>query len=202
MTLDLFAPEPRQNILPYDGDVQDYGCIFSPDEADAYFQYLLQHLHWRHDEARLYGKHFVTARQVAWYGDRHYRYSYSGVIRDALTWDPELLKLKHRLEQLLSERFNSCLANRYEEGTQGMAWHSDGDMSLAKETTIASLSFGATRKFCFRHMQSKEKVELHLQSGQLIVMRGQTQQHWQHALMKSQKVIQPRINLTFRQFLL
>ena len=83
-----------------------------------------------------------------------------------------------------------------------MAWHSDGDMSLAEQTTIASLSLGATRKFCFRHISTKEKIEMLLQSGQLIVMRGVTQQHWQHAIMKSQKILQPRINLTFRQFLL
>lgn len=202
MTLDLFAPQPKTNLLPYDGDVEDYGCLISTAEAEQYFQYFLKHLAWRHDEARLYGKHFITPRQVAWYGDNHYRYAYSGIMRDSLPWDPQLLILKQQIEQTLAERFNSCLANLYQEGTQGMAWHSDGDMSLAKQTTIASLSLGATRKFCFRHLRTKEKIEMQLQSGQLIVMRGETQQHWQHAIMKSQKVIHPRINLTFRQFLL
>ena len=123
-------------------------------------------------------------------------------MRDSLPWDEQLFLLKQSIEQLLGEQFNSCLANLYEEGTQGMAWHSDGDMSLAEQTTIASLSLGATRKFCFRHISTKEKIEMLLQSGQLIVMRGVTQQHWQHAIMKSQKILQPRINLTFRQFLL
>lgn len=202
MTLDLFAPQPKTNLLPYDGGVEDYGCLISTAEAEQYFQYFLKHLAWRHDEARLYGKHFITPRQVAWYGDDHYRYAYSGIMRDSLPWDPQLLILKQQIEQTLAERFNSCLANLYQEGTQGMAWHSDGDMSLAKQTTIASLSLGATRKFCFRHLRTKEKIEMQLQSGQLIVMRGETQQHWQHAIMKSQKVIHPRINLTFRQFLL
>ena len=201
MTLDLFAPEPCLNLLPYEGEVQDYGCIFSADEAEYYFQYLLHHLAWRHDEARLYGQHFITPRKVAWYGDAHYRYQYSGVARDSLPWDPILAQLKQQIEQRLSEQFNSCLANLYEDGTQGMAWHSDSDMSLAKTTTIASLSFGASRKFAFRHIQSKEKVELWLQSGQLIVMKADTQQHWQHRLLRSQKIIQPRINLTFRQFM-
>ncbi|MEQ1106662.1 alpha-ketoglutarate-dependent dioxygenase AlkB family protein [Acinetobacter seifertii] len=200
MTLDLFSPEPCTNLLPYDGEVQDYGCILSAEEAEQYFHYLYRHLAWRHDEAKLYGKHFITPRKVAWYGDEHYRYKYSGVFRDSLPWDRALAKLKQQVEQILSEKFNSCLANLYEDGTQGMAWHSDSDVSLARTTTIASLSFGATRKFSFRHIHTKEKVEMWLQPGQLIVMRGETQQYWQHHLNRSTKILQPRINLTFRQF--
>jgi len=200
MTLDLFSPEPCANLLPYEGEVQDYGCILSAEDAEKYFHYLYKHLAWRHDEAKLYGQHFITPRKVAWYGDEHYRYKYSGVYRDSLPWDRALAKLKQQVEEILSEKFNSCLANLYEDGTQGMAWHSDSDVSLAKTTTIASLSFGATRKFSFRHIQTKEKVELLLQPGQLIVMRGETQQHWQHRLNRSTKILQPRINLTFRQF--
>ncbi len=186
--------------MPYEGEVQDYGCILSIEEAEQYFHYLYHHLAWRHDEAKLYGKHFITPRKVAWYGDEHYRYKYSGVFRDSLPWDRALAKLKQQVEQILSEKFNSCLANLYEDGTQGMAWHSDSDVSLARTTTIASLSFGATRKFSFRHIQTKEKVEMWLQPGQLIVMRGETQQYWQHRLNRSTKILQPRINLTFRQF--
>ncbi|MFW1886680.1 alpha-ketoglutarate-dependent dioxygenase AlkB, partial [Acinetobacter nosocomialis] len=86
----------------------------------------------------IYGKHFITPRKVARYGDEHYRYKYSGVFRDSLTWDRALAKLKQQVEQILSEKFNSCLANLYEVGTQGMAWHSDSDVSLARTTTIAS----------------------------------------------------------------
>lgn len=94
MTLDLFSPEPCENLLPYDGEVQDYGCILSPEEAEQYFDYLYQHLAWKHDEAKLYGKHFITARKVAWYGDDYYQYKYSGVARDSLPWDKALAKLK------------------------------------------------------------------------------------------------------------
>lgn len=200
MTLDLFSPEPQSNLLPYDVEVQDYGVIFPALEAERYYQYLLEHLVWKHDEAKLYGKHFITPRKVAWYGDGHYQYRYSGVIRDALPWNVILLELKQMVEHLVGVQFNSCLANLYENGEQGMAWHSDGDMSLGAITTIASLSFGSSRKFCFRHIHDKQKVEMCLQSGQLIVMKGVTQQYWQHSLMKSKRILTPRINLTFRQF--
>ncbi|ECE6726677.1 alpha-ketoglutarate-dependent dioxygenase AlkB, partial [Salmonella enterica subsp. enterica] len=94
MTLDLFAPDPQTNVLPYEGEVQDYGLFLHPEQAEFYFHYLLEHLPWRHDEAKLYGKHFITPRKVAWYGDAHYRYAYSGVMRDSLPWDEQLFVLK------------------------------------------------------------------------------------------------------------
>ncbi len=103
----------------------------------------------------------------------------------------------------MGQTFNSCLANLYENGTQAVGWHSDDEPSLLSPTqqvVIASLSFGASRKFCFKHKSTQEKVQLLLQSGQLIVMRGQTQRYWKHALMKSMNVTEPRVNLTFRYF--
>ena len=125
-------------------------------------------------------------------------YRYSGVNHQARIWTPPLRALRDRVDTLVGVHFNSCLLNRYEDGNQGMAWHSDDEAELGPETVIASVSFGATRKFAFRHRHTRQKVEMLLHHGQLIVMRGQTQAHWQHALMKSTRVTQPRVNLTFR----
>ena len=153
----------------------------------------------------IYGKHITTARQVAWYGEQNFAYTYSGTTRTALPWDGVLSDIKQQVEQQLATvspvRFNSCLLNRYADGSQGMAWHSDDEASLGKNTVIASVSFGATRKFAFKHKQTQEKREIMLQHGQLIVMRGSTQTHWRHAIMKSSKIQTPRINLTFRTML-
>ena len=125
-------------------------------------------------------------------------YRYSGVNHQARIWTPPLRALRDRVDTLVGVHFNSCLLNRYEDGNQGMAWHSDDEAELGPETVIASVSFGATRKFAFRHRRTRRKFEMLLHHGQLIVMRGQTQAHWQHALMKSTRVTQPRVNLTFR----
>lgn len=200
MHLDLFAPQPQQNLLPYDGDVQDYGLVLNCTDASAYLDYFLQHLPWRPDQVKLHGRQIQTARQMVWYADQACNYAYSGVTRQALPWDSRLLQLKQQIERETGEQFNSCLANLYQDGTQGMGWHRDDDMGLAPTTSIASLSLGATRKFVFRHLHTHEKVEIQLQHGQLILMKGVTQKYWQHALMKSARVMQPRINLTFRQF--
>ncbi|PAT32476.1 2OG-Fe(II) oxygenase [Vandammella animalimorsus] len=205
-TLDLFAsaPEPAANLLPCDGIVNDYGLLYSAVEADQLLQLLLTQISWRHDEAVIYGKRIVTARQVAWYGDAAFDYRYSGATRTALPWTDALLAIKARVEAAIAPisptRFNSCLLNLYADGSQGMAWHSDDEAELGPQTVIASLSLGATRKFALRHRRSGEKRELLLQHGQLIVMRGATQTHWQHALMKSTRVHAPRVNLTFRTF--
>ena len=206
MTADLFGytPDPHANLLPADGIVNDYGVIFSPAEADACLKTLLHDIPWQHDEALIYGKHITTARQVAWYGDAGFAYRYSGVTRQARAWTLFLLHLKHAVEQYLQAVsptvFNSCLLNRYRNGQEGMAWHSDDEAELGRNTVIASLSFGAPRKFALRHRESQQKRELMLQHGQLIVMRGETQRYWQHAIMKSSRVEDERVNLTFRTF--
>ena len=201
MNLELFSPEPRDNILPYDGIVQDYGLVLSVEHSARYLQYFLQHLAWQPDEGRLFGQYYRTQRQVAWYGDEQYQYRYSGALKQAHVWLPALWRLKQQVEQWVGHPFNSCLTNLYQDGTQGLGWHSDDEPNLGKNVVIASLSFGATRKFSFKHKHTAYKVDLLLQSGQLLVMRGQTQQHWKHALIKSSKILQPRINLTFRYFL-
>ena len=200
MNLELFTPEPRDNILPYDGIVQDYGLVLSAEQSARYLRYFLQHLAWQPDEGMLFGQYYRTQRQVAWYGDEQYQYRYSGALKQAHVWQPALWRLKQQVEQWVGHPFNSCLANLYQDGTQGLGWHSDDEPNLGKNVVIASLSFGATRKFSFKHKHTANKVDLLLQSGQLLVMRGQTQQHWKHALIKSSKILQPRINLTFRYF--
>lgn len=79
-----------------------------------------------------------------------------------------------------------------------MAWHSDGETDLKKNGAIASLSFGAERKFSFKHKQTKEKVEIFLEHGSLLVMKDVTQTYWLHRLAPTKKVFTARINLTFR----
>lgn len=194
--MELFAND--QNILPYDGEAIYYGHILTESEARNYYTTLLETLPWRHDEAVIYGKRIATKRKVAWFGDQNYAYTYSNTTRYALEWTPELLELKKIAENMSGTIFNSCLINLYHDGTEGMAWHSDDEKELGKNTVIASVSLGAERKFSFKHKQTKEKKDIILQNGSLLVMKGTTQTHWLHSLPKSVKIRHPRINLTFR----
>jgi len=155
-------------------------------------------IEWRNDEAVIFGRHIVTKRKVAWYGDNTYTYTYSNITRQALPWTDHLLALKALTEGLVGARFNSCLLNLYHDGDEGMAWHSDDEKELEPGGAIASLSFGAERRFLFRHRESKETIEVLLAPGSLLVMQGTTQTHWLHSLPKMKKVKTPRVNLTFR----
>ena len=190
--------DPRHNHLPYEGTVQYYGKVIQEMVADDYFEKLMQNIAWENDQAIILGRQITTKRKVAWYGDQGYEYTYSNVNRYALPWTVELLELRQRVQQLTGERFNSCLLNLYHTGEEGMAWHSDDETDLKKNGAIASLSFGAERKFAFKHKQSKEKVELYLEHGSLLVMKDTTQSHWLHRLPPTKKVTTARINLTFR----
>lgn len=186
------------NLLPQDGVVNYYGRILSQEEADRYYQNLLKDIAWKNDEAVIFGKRIITKRKVAWYGDEEFEYTYSKTTKKALPWTTELLDLKKITEEISGETFNSCLLNLYHTGDEGMAYHSDAEKDLKKNGAIASLSFGAERKFSFKHKSTHEKVELILENGSLLIMKDQTQSFWLHRLPPTKKVLTPRINLTFR----
>src|SRR5215212_5618794 len=186
------------NILNKDGIVNYYDKILSSVVANQYFDLLMQNIHWEKDQVIIFGKNITTKRKVAWYGDSEYLYTYSSTTKRALTWTKDLFELKQVVEKYAETKFNSCLLNLYHNGDEGMGWHSDDEKSLGKNNTIASLSFGAERKFSFKHKQTKQTVSLVLEHGSLLIMKAATQSNWLHSLHKSKNVTQPRINLTFR----
>ncbi len=196
--MDLFNQDRLSNLLPYDGEVNYYGKVLGIDNAQKYFKVLLHDIAWRNDESIILGKLIVTKRKVAWYADTSFKYTYSKVTKSALPWTKELLELKAIVEERTGETFNSCLLNLYHNGEEGMSWHSDGEKDLKKNGAIASLSFGAERKFLFKHKKTKQSVSIVLEKGSLLVMRGTTQSNWLHRLPPTKKVKTPRINLTFR----
>ncbi|HFK5554914.1 TPA: alpha-ketoglutarate-dependent dioxygenase AlkB [Elizabethkingia anophelis] len=198
--MELFEREidSKANLLPKDGTVNYYGKIFSPKEADYYYQLLLSEIEWRNDEAIIFGKKILTKRKVAWYGDIPFEYTYSNATKTALLWTENLLILKKIAEQTTGETYNSCLLNLYHSGDEGMAWHSDAEKDLKKHGAIGSMSFGAERKFAFKHKKTQEKVELILEHGSLLVMKDETQDFWLHRLPPTKKIFKERVNLTFR----
>lgn len=191
-------PRVTKNWLPYDGTVYYYGKLFATAAANQYMEQLLNNIEWRNDEAIIFGKKIITKRKVAWYGDKPFRYTYSKTDKHALPWTKELLTLKAAIEAETDETFNSCLLNLYHNGEEGMAWHSDEEIDLQKNGAIASLTFGAERKFALKHKKTQQKVELILEHGSLLVMKGVTQTFWLHRLPPTKRIHQPRINLTFR----
>ena len=190
---------PSENLLPHDGEAINHGPIFSKPEADQIFDQLFSEIPWRNDVVKMFGKTITTARKVAWIGDDGLSYKYSGATKQPLPWTSLLHSLKSSLEPRLGESFNSCLLNLYHDGNEGMSWHRDNESSIVSNSTIACLSFGAERRFHFKHTTTKELISTELENGSLLVMGGEIQTHWLHALPKSKKITAPRISLTFRQ---
>ena len=188
-------------VLNRDGRVDYYGKITTNVEANLYFEILLQNIVWKNDEAIILGKHIITKRKTAWYGDSDYLYTYSNTTRRALPWTSELRDLKQLAEKLTETKFNSCLLNLYHDGNEGLAWHTDDEKVLRRNGTIASLSFGAERKFSLKHKKTKQTISIVLEHGSLLVMKDETQVYWLHSLPKTKKIVMPRINLTFREII-
>ncbi len=186
------------NLLPNDGTVIYYGKIMDVSIANAYSDKLLHTIEWKNDEALIFGKRIITKRKAAWYGDKAFPYTYSNTTKHALPWTKELLELKKIAEQKTGATYNSCLLNLYHNGDEAMAWHSDDEKELAKNGSIASLSFGAERKFMFKHKKTGQTVSILLENGSLLIMKDATQTNWLHRLTKSAKIKSPRVNLTFR----
>lgn len=198
--MDLFEQIDKSphNLLPHDGIVHYHGVIMSQKNADRFYNSLLQGIAWKNDEAVIFGKKIMTKRKVAWYADAPFSYTYSKITKTALPWVPVLHELKNIVQRESGKIFNSCLLNLYHNGSEGMAWHSDAEKDLKKNGAIGSLSFGAERKFSFKHKRSKKNISTILSHGSLLFMKGTTQTHWLHRLPPTKTVDTPRINLTFR----
>lgn len=193
-----FLLKHKINLLTPDGVAYYYGKIFTFDEAYEYFHSLLQNIRWKNDEAVVFGKHIITKRKTAWYGDPGHVYIYSNTEKKALPWTRELTRIKQVVENLSNTKFNSCLLNLYHDGNVGMGWHSDDEKSIEGNSSIASVSFGADVRFYFKHKQSKKTISVLLENGSQLLMKYVTPKNWLHSLHKSTKITLPRINLTFR----
>ena len=187
------------NLLPHPSEVLFYPGFFTPEEDQAYFEYLDKHIPWLQEPVKMFGKLIMQPRLTAFFGDPGLNYTYSGLTVQAETWTEPLLEIKRKLEEKCEDTFNCCLLNYYRDGKDYMGWHRDNERSLGQYPVIASVSFGAQRLFQFRNYQEKVPVlSLELENGSLLLMKGETQKYWEHRLPKITLPVGPRINLTFR----
>lgn len=191
-----------QNVLPKDGFSVYCPHYFEKSASNNLFLQMKESIAWRSEEIKIFGRWVMQPRLTAWYGDGDKIYSYSGLQMKPLPWTDFLLEIKSKVELQCGLGFNSVLLNYYRNGTDSMGWHSDDEPELGKNPAIASVSFGAERMFCLRHKKEKLlQVKLMLAHGSLLIMSGETQHYWQHAIPKTAKPVGERINLTFRKLI-
>lgn len=187
----------RQKIPMENAEVIFYPQFFKPEETPKLFSELQTQINWKQEAIKIFGKQHLQPRLTAYYGDKPY--PYSGIVMESQPWIPVLLNIKSPIETQLNTQFNAVLLNQYRDGKDGMGWHSDDERELASNSVIASISFGETRRFLFRRKDNhKQKMELSLADGDLLIMAGETQTFWQHQIPKTCRLISSRINLTFR----
>ena len=180
------------------GEYYFYPKIFSKIESDLFLQNLKANIGWKQESMNMYGKQVNFPRLTAWYGDNDKPYSFSGITLEPKIWNEELLTIKEKIEQISKVKFNSVLLNQYRSGNDSISWHTDAEKELGENPVIASVNFGATRKFQLRHIHSNEKLEIELTHGSLLIMQGELLHYWQHQVPKTSKVVGERINLTYR----
>lgn len=198
MQQDLFGSAQNQRLDMQDAEVRYFPQFLPTAEADRCFAKLQQELAWKQDHIKLYGKRVQIPRLQAWYGEPEAQYAYSGLEMVPLPWTATLQAIRKQVEQACESPFNAVLANWYRTGQDSMGWHADNEPELGSRPVIASVTLGEARDFDFRHQTSGHKVRLALEHGSLLIMAGQTQLHWQHALPKRTRAMGSRINLTFR----
>jgi len=196
--LPLLPTEPLRLDLP-DADVRLWPQALPPGDADQRFSALRSRIDWQQEDILIFGERRRVPRLVAWHGDPGTTYVYSGTVHEPVPWTAELLWIRARVEALTAQHYNSVLLNLYRDGRDGMGWHADDEPELGRNPVIASVSLGATRRFCLRHRRRKDlKLDLLLPHGSLLCMGGATQHHWVHALPKTRRPVGERINLTLR----
>jgi len=197
--LPLPSTEPLRFDLP-DADVRLWRAAFRPAEADALLVALRSQIDWQQEDILIFGERKRVPRLVAWHGEPGTAYTYSGTAHEPLPWTPELQRVRQRAEELTGYLYNSVLLNLYRDGRDGMGWHADDEPELGREPAIASVSFGASRRFKLRHRRSRSAAStVDLAHGDLLLMAGATQHHYVHAVPKTARPVGERVNLTFRR---
>ncbi len=192
------SPEPV-TLQMRDAEVLFYPAFFTQAESDAYLDDLTHHIAWKQETINILGAAVPIPRLTAWYGDEGNSYRWSGITQHPHPWTPTLLRMKVRIEQAAGVSFNSVLLNLYRDGRDSVAWHSDDEPELGRNPVIASVSFGAERRFQFKHKHNPDlRQAIDLTHGSLLLMRGTTQHFWKHQIPKTKQPCGARINLTFR----
>jgi alkylated DNA repair dioxygenase AlkB len=169
------------------------------DEARRWLSRLQDEIPWERHRLRLFGREVEAPRLSCWIGDAEAVYRYSGTRFAPRGWTPACAELRDRLAAQVGGKYNSVLCNFYRDGRDSMGWHSDDESDLGRQPRIASLSFGAARRFRLRHRRDPAlRLEIDLEPGSILLMAGETQRNYRHDLPKTARPVGARLNLTFR----
>jgi alkylated DNA repair dioxygenase AlkB len=198
--MDLFDSAATLTPIPVeDGELSFLAQLALPMPNEEVLARLIAETAWRSEVITLWGKQYPQPRLTAWHGEK--AYSYSGLTLEPLPFTPLQLEILTAVQAATGRCFNSVLLNYYRDGRDSMGMHSDNEPELGPEPAIASVSYGATRTFILQNKLNRQRLQLALNDGSLLLMAGNLQTNWSHGINKSAKILGPRVNLTFRLIL-
>ena len=105
------------------------------------------------------------------------------------------------LPEIEPKEFNSMLLNRYRSGLDSIKPHQDSVPEFGENPTVICVSLGETRTIVFSRIDSKEEepLEIPLESGSILVMKGSTQKYYRHGIPKTSQEVGERFSLTIRR---
>lgn len=205
------------------------------DVADDAYEVLREHVPWSQGSVRVRGHVWPERRLTCLFSDAPGEaYHYSGKEMVAQKWHPLVDSIRERVTAICARSyprwrsawsFDTCLCNLYRPrdempvdpvtGEQRpwrpdkLSWHADDEKDLIADAPIASVSFGATRRFDlrthsktiparYRTRYAHPDVRTYLVSGSLFVMGAGTQREYVHQVPEERTVTGGRVNLTFR----
>ena len=197
--MSLFEASETLKIKLSNAEIDYTPAFFNLEESRELFEAIYYQTNWIEDDIKVYGKLYKQPRLTAFHANNNKAYGYSNISMSPQPFTPVLNAIKLKIEKATEMTFSSCLLNLYRDGQDSNGWHADDEKELGENPVIASLSLGADRLFHLKHKNIKTlKHKLTLQNGSLLLMKGETQHHWLHQIPKTKKLIDQRINLTFR----
>ena len=192
----------KEVAINYKGlEIISYEKFINTSDADRIFSSALNEIPWESSTIKMYGKEVLIPRLQCWVGDPGCEYAYSGKSLQRYDFFEPLIEIRSLIQNQLGIYFNSVLANLYRDGNDSMGFHADDEPELGNNPVIASLSLGVERPLVFQNKDKTETKKFGQPHGSLMLMQGATQSTWKHGIRKSKKILEPRINFTFRNII-
>jgi len=161
-------------------------------QADDVLATLVREVPWRAEKRQMYDRVVDVPRLVYTYMiGEDLPHPVLSEAREALT--------AHYLPEL-GEPFRTAGCCYYRDGRDSVAWHGDTiGRGSTHDTMVAIVSVGDPRKLCLRPRGGGESIAIEMGHGDLVVMGGNCQRTWEHAVPKVASA-GPRISVQFRPF--
>ena len=188
---DIFT-DTKENITPKiktylnknNCRVYVYQNYLSKQESHALLDHCLKKIQWIHHTITVFDKEVFQPRLTCGMGTKH---CYSKSMHPQAPWTEEVLKVQEKINKDMNTKFNSCLLNRYRNGNEYIASHSDDKDHLSRNGIVAGISVGQERIIVLTEKKGDKKIKFLLPNGSLFVMEGDTQEHWRHGIPKEIK---------------